>query len=324
MALGFLLTACGGGEEGAGADSGLRVVGRFGTSPEGPLWAPVDLAAGAGRIWVLDAGAGRVFGYDAGGAHRITIGRKGHGPGELDQPLALGLGGDTLWVLDPGNRRIQYFDTAGRVLGSASLPDSLPPPVDLERLGGAWFASTPFAPGPILRFDLDSGELRILGAELERRARARSRGQGAIPDAYRLEAIDGRLWALHVYLPLAGIFDPGGRLLEVIDYPGPAVESGTVVEDEPEAGRIRRRIPAPATPAGALGVLRRGTERYLLTQQTTGERQRLYRLEGRAVAGRPVLAPGTAFYLTSVESGGRTYAVGLLEAAGEPGVHVLE
>lgn len=318
------LFACGGGGETTTDESELRVTGHFADPPEGPLWAPIDLASAGDRIWVLDAGAARVFGYDRGGTHRITLGRKGRGPGEMNQPLALGVEGDTVWVLDAGNRRIEYFSTTGAAIGSDPLPDSLPPPVDLVRVGGGWIAVTAFAPGPLLRLDPAGGEVRAFGAELQRRARELARGRGSIPDAYRLEVVDGRLWALHIYLPLAGVYDADGQYVGLVEYPGPPVESAEVVEEEIDQGQIRRRVPAPAAPAGALGVLRRGSELYLLTQQRDDGRQRMYRMNGIEARDRATLAPGGGFFLTSVESGGRTYAIGLLEEAGEPGVHVLE
>ena len=94
-----------------------RVVGAFEPPPSGYFWAPVDVAVAGDRVWVLDAGAGRIFAYDLRGRYRGAMGRKGRGPGELQDPLALGVAGDSLWVLDVGNGRIEYFARSGRQFG---------------------------------------------------------------------------------------------------------------------------------------------------------------------------------------------------------------
>jgi hypothetical protein len=120
------------------------------------------------------------------------------------------------------------------------------------------------------------------------------------------------------------VYEPDGRYVERVEYPGPPVEAAAVVEEDLGGGRIRRRLPAPAAPAGAFGVLRRGPGRYLLTQQRAEGRQRMYRLDGLTASEHATLAPGDGFFLTSVESGGRTFAIGTLEEGGEPGIHVLE
>lgn len=71
----------------------------------------------AGRIYVLDADAAevRVFGPD--GTHLRSFGRRGQGPGELEQPLALAVDtGGRVWVVDPGNQRYTLFDTTGALV----------------------------------------------------------------------------------------------------------------------------------------------------------------------------------------------------------------
>jgi hypothetical protein len=105
-----------------------------------------------GRIFAVDNGAHtvRVFGPD--GRFRFSIGRRGQGPGELNEPCCVALRGDTLWVRDNGNNRyVLYtvgdtaavygasvrmahtdvnrwapvtFDSAGNVIDIGSMPDT--------------------------------------------------------------------------------------------------------------------------------------------------------------------------------------------------------
>lgn len=308
--------------EDPGEPARFRIVGQVEPPPEGAFWGPVDIVASVDRIWVLDAGAAQVYGYDRDGAYRIELGSKGSGPGELKDPLSLGAIGDTLWILNSGNRRIEYYSTSGALLGSEPLPDSLPPPVDMIRLGEDWFLSTPFEPGPIIRLGANGESFLSFGTELENRALELSGGE-AIPNAYRMEVVDGEIWAFHLYLPVVGIYDRHGGFLRLMSYPSPEVEAEDPVEEEVGEGRIRRLIRAPGISGGALGVLHIGRERFLLTRQRAEDRQKMYRLEGPRLSQRPTLAPAGTSLVTSVVSGNRTYAIG---AAGdeEPTVFIVE
>lgn len=67
-----------------------------------------------GRIYVADRQASEIRVFDSDGAHVRTFGRKGGGPGELEEISGMGWGpGGNLWVMDPGNTRLTVFDTAG-------------------------------------------------------------------------------------------------------------------------------------------------------------------------------------------------------------------
>lgn len=318
----FAVAACG--KEGPdGSEAPLRIVRQLEPPPQGAFWAPIDVAVSDDRVWVLDVGAAHIYGYDLEGSFRSTIGRKGGGPGELEEPLALGAMSDTLWVLNGGNRRIEYFSLDGAPLGSDPLPDTLPPPVDLVRHDGQWFMSTPFSSAPVVRFDAVHAGFASFGRELEERARELAPRGGGVPSVYRLEVVDGRLWVFHIYLPLVGVYEPDGGLVRLISYPAPKVRVRAPV-DRSESGRRRRLVRAPADPAGAMGVLRLGGETYVLTQQRAGDRQTLYRLAGPDSALRPSVTPGGVFFLTSAASHGRSYAVGTVGEAGEPTVFIVE
>jgi hypothetical protein len=73
----------------------------------GGLAIAPDLSA-----YVLLPDDARVQVYDRAGKFLRTIGRKGQGPGELEQPLTLGLVGDTLWILD-ATSRVSLFSRSG-------------------------------------------------------------------------------------------------------------------------------------------------------------------------------------------------------------------
>jgi hypothetical protein len=77
----------------------------------------------AGRIYVLEGQAQEIRVFDATGSHVRTIGRKGGGPGELNQAVHMQFGPDgNLWVVDPQNNRVSVFDTAGTYLDGHRMP----------------------------------------------------------------------------------------------------------------------------------------------------------------------------------------------------------
>lgn len=318
----FLLVACG--REDAGEPARFSVVGELEAPPAGAFWAPIDIVSSDDGVWVLDAGAAEIYGYDREGGYVVTMGRKGSGPGELREPLALGITGDSLWVLNSGNRRIEYYSLSGVPLGSEPFSDSLPPPVDLARLAGHWFMSTPFHPGPLLRFGGTDGDYMAFGSEIESRARELSDGEGEIPDAYRMEIVDGRLWAFHLYLPIVGVYDSQGRLLQLLSYPAPDVEAEEPVEEEIAEGRIKRLVRAPRVPAGAFGLLDVRGDRFLLTHQRSGDRQRIYRIEGFELADRATLTPSQTFFFASAVKDGGTYVIGTRGEDEEPAVFIVD
>lgn len=65
-----------------------------------------------GQIYVAQRYDVRV--YDARGKHLRTIGRRGSGPGEIQNVRDVGLRGDTLWVADDAAYRVTMFGATGR------------------------------------------------------------------------------------------------------------------------------------------------------------------------------------------------------------------
>lgn len=85
----------------------------------------VDLEIGEdGEVLVLD-GLNRVVQvFDRAGAHVRTLGRRGSGPGELENPSGLFVGpGERIWVIDPGNLRFTVYDSVGELAVTHRRPD---------------------------------------------------------------------------------------------------------------------------------------------------------------------------------------------------------
>jgi len=89
---------------------------------EACLGRPIALALDADALYVVDAQdcAVKVFSKD--GQFRRSIGRKGHGPGELSFPSGVSVLGGEVFVADKSNRRIQVFDREGRAIGGFRVP----------------------------------------------------------------------------------------------------------------------------------------------------------------------------------------------------------
>ena len=316
-----LASACGW-EPGEG-ETGVRVVGVFEPPREGYFWAPVDVEVDGDRVWVLDARAGQVFAYDPLGRYRAAIGRKGRGPGELQDPLALGMAGDSLWVLDIGNGRIEYFARSGAHLRSETLPDGIPTPVDLVRWRGSFVGALPFGELPLARLGPE-GPPFLFGAELAARAQELAPADGRIPSIYRLAVVDDELWAAHLYLPLVGVFGPEGRLRRLLEYEAPNPEPVQTRIEKLEAGE-RRLERAPRRPAGGLGVLPLGNARLLLTHRRDEDgRQVLIGWRGDDPHARTAWGPPDLLLVSAAAAGRRSFAVGARGDVEEPAVLILE
>ncbi|MFT5049030.1 MAG: DNA-binding beta-propeller fold protein YncE [Chlamydiales bacterium] len=89
-------------------------VARYRTTLRG-IDTPRALAVGPGdRIWVAESGRDRVRVFDPDGTDFVTIGERGHAPGQLLDPRGVCVTDDgRAYVADTGNHRIQAFDAAG-------------------------------------------------------------------------------------------------------------------------------------------------------------------------------------------------------------------
>ncbi len=74
-----------------------------------------------GRIYVLDFKEAHVKVFDNKGEYIKTIGKKGQGPGELENPLSMSITGQNeIMVNDPRNRRLAFFTIKGEFIKNLS------------------------------------------------------------------------------------------------------------------------------------------------------------------------------------------------------------
>ena len=85
-----------------------------------------DLALdSAGNVYVLQARDASVKVFAPNGSPLRVIGRRGAGPGELDDSSHVGFRQNRLWVADPHQLRITFFNPRnGSVVGTVRLPPS--------------------------------------------------------------------------------------------------------------------------------------------------------------------------------------------------------
>ena len=304
----------------------LAVVDRFRPPPEGGFAKPADLVAADGRVWIVDHGANRIFEYGREGAHRATFSREGEGPGELDGPLAVGALSDTLWVYNAGNRRIEFVGFGGAPLGTQPMPEGAGAVVDMLAVGGEFVAARAFGHPPLIRFRRAAGSgrseiERAFGAELARRER--EIGAGAIPSVYRLARIGDRLWVMHLYLPLVGIYELDGTFVRTVTYPSPPVRTGGERRVEVEGRQVRLRD-APPDPAGAIGALPGPSgEVYLLTHQRKDGVQGIYVLSAEGELVGRAANPVDGVFAFAESDGDRRFVVGTRGPLEEPTVFIL-
>jgi hypothetical protein len=75
-----------------------------------------------GRIVVANSGTHELRFYDPSGAHLLSVGREGGGPGEFGELMWVrALPGDTLLTYDWRNRRLSFFDSGGDFVRSFQL-----------------------------------------------------------------------------------------------------------------------------------------------------------------------------------------------------------
>jgi len=97
-----------------------------------------------GRIVVANGGSHELRFYDSSGAHLLTVGREGGGPGEFGELMWVrALPGDTLLTYDWRNRRLSFFDASGDFARSFQLQF-------LSDMGGFPTIVAPFGDGSLL------------------------------------------------------------------------------------------------------------------------------------------------------------------------------
>ena len=105
-----------------------------------------------GRIVVADAGSSELRWYDPTGAHLVTAGRQGEGPGEF---VALGgvalLPGDSAVAYDDALRRFTVFDGAGDLVRVNALEAEGQPGMDHPVFAGAMGDGTVLMIGRVLQ-----------------------------------------------------------------------------------------------------------------------------------------------------------------------------
>jgi hypothetical protein len=183
MAAGIAAWGCGGGGAGGAAptvrdSAGVRIVENPDVAPSpdgGALWALTDepvLIIGAleaapeyqfnrvrgvvrlsdGRIVAADGGSAELRWYDPSGAHLVSAGRQGEGPGEF---TALGgvalLPGDSVVAYDDALRRFTVFDGAGGFVGVNALDANGRPGMDHPVFVGAMGDGTVLMIGRVLQ-----------------------------------------------------------------------------------------------------------------------------------------------------------------------------
>lgn len=113
----------------------LFTLGSAGEGSEGFGAVVSILADSAGNAYVADRNAAEIRVFDSTGAHVRTIGRRGRGPGEIQDLYSIAWLSGALAVLDPGNGRLGLFERDGRWSGSRPVQLVTGPAVALVRAG---------------------------------------------------------------------------------------------------------------------------------------------------------------------------------------------
>lgn len=95
------------------------------TTGEVPFGRIADLELGDdGAVWVLDGLNRTIRVFDQAGNEILAFGRRGRGPGELEQPVGLLRSPDgNIWVFDRGNGRLTVFSPDGDLLATYTPSD---------------------------------------------------------------------------------------------------------------------------------------------------------------------------------------------------------
>jgi len=87
------------------------------------FFRPADIARDAdGNYYVSESGTSCIKVFEPGGKYKMTIGRRGQGPGEISSAGRIDISAEgNIYVVDAGNYRIQVFSPNGKDLGSIRL-----------------------------------------------------------------------------------------------------------------------------------------------------------------------------------------------------------
>lgn len=140
----------------------LARIGDEGRPGDGGFGSVDDLAIGEdATIFVLDGMNRNIRVFDERGVLQRTFGRRGRGPGELEQPIALAWGPDgRLWVVDAANARYAVFESNGELAATYPIEFS-EPAMDFLAVG--------FSDAGLLKtvnLELEGGSLERRGASL--------------------------------------------------------------------------------------------------------------------------------------------------------------
>lgn len=209
------------GRAAAGSNGAWRIAGTWpagGSGGAAALRQPAGLAAGGGRIFVLDAAGPRLLAFDPADADAEPLVLAAGEPLRRPVDLALDAGRDRLYLSDPGAGAVWIFDMAGRRLGvwaGLELPSSLAVDADGSVLVGLAGA------GWIERF---SPEGRRLGRwSVEQDSTGAADGPAAAFPGDRVRGLgldpEGRVYAVVEGGRALRIFTRQGTLVDTVQAP---------------------------------------------------------------------------------------------------------
>jgi streptogramin lyase len=98
--------------------------GRMTAQWRGSFFGPRGIAVGPdGRVYLADTGNNCIRVFDGEGKEVATWGRRGAGPGEMEEPMGVAVDArGRVYVCDNGNARVQVLDGAGAFVRSFPVP----------------------------------------------------------------------------------------------------------------------------------------------------------------------------------------------------------
>ena len=187
------------------------------------LFQPVDAARDSeGNIYVLEMGNARIQKFSPDGEFIRTIGRKGGGPGEIQQAIVMEIDRkNNLYVYDLGNFRIQIFSPDGEDLGSHRIQK---PGANFRLRSDSTYALPLFVPGQsdadpkmVYLFDLDGNETASFGGEYVQDSDPMK--QQMLNNIFLDIDAENNLYLTYALRDRIEKYGPDGTLLAVFDRP---------------------------------------------------------------------------------------------------------